>query len=146
MNLNCYDCKALIFTRNEMKKKQNEIALRQLSLFSAFMGMITGPYGPSTWTAAKSFCEARGQRIMTIDSQEEEHYVKENLNPTTEYKLFYSRKQYHSLVTHRNTNTHNFIQPADPCVDPSPLPNIVKHTDPVIISSIAVFCLVSLML
>ena len=49
-------------------------------LYSAFMGKITGPYGPSSWTAAKSFCEARGQRIMTIGSQEEEEYVKNTLN------------------------------------------------------------------
>ena len=99
-------------------------------------------YGPSTWPTAKSFCEARGQRIMTIDSQEEENYVNENLNPTTEYKLFDSPKQYHSFATHRNTNTHNFILPTD---TPT-LPNIVKHIHTVTISSIVVFYLVSLML
>ena len=83
---------------------------------------------------------------MTINSQEEENYVNETLNPTTEYKLFYSRKQHHSFATHRNTNTHIFIQKAEPRVVTPPLPNIVKHTYTVIISSIVVFYLVSLML
>ena len=49
-------------------------------------GKYTGPYGNKNWNAAKFFCEVRGQRIMTIDSQEEEDYVNENLNPTTAYK------------------------------------------------------------
>ena len=50
--------------------------------YLAVMGKITGSYGPSTWSAAKSFCEARGRRIMTIDSQEEEDYVENSLNPS----------------------------------------------------------------
>ena len=68
---------------------------------------------------------------MTIDSQEEENYVNQTLNPTTEYKLFYSRKQHHSFATHRNTNTHNFIQ----STDTPTLPNMVKHIHTVTISS-----------
>ena len=62
--------------------RANKDSAASFSVSSAFMGKITGPYGPSTWSAAKSFCEARGQRIMTIDSQEEENYVENTLNPT----------------------------------------------------------------
>ena len=52
---------------------------------AASSGKYTGPYGPANWSNAKSFCETRGQRIMTIDSADEEEYVNENLNPTTRY-------------------------------------------------------------
>ena len=39
---------------------------------SAFKGKITGPYPPAVFNTAKSNCEAMGQKLLTIDSQEEE--------------------------------------------------------------------------
>ena len=48
---------------------------------SAFMGKYTGPHGPSDWYTAKSHCEALGQKLMTIDSPEEEDHVMEVLQP-----------------------------------------------------------------
>ena len=58
-------------------------------VLSAFMGRVTGPYPSTDWSAAKTNCEARGQRLMTIDSQEEENYVMNTLNPSSEYALFF---------------------------------------------------------
>ena len=49
---------------------------------AAFMGRITGPYGPSDWRTAKAHCESLGQKILTIDSPEEEDDVTSVLNPT----------------------------------------------------------------
>ena len=49
-----------------------------------FMGRVTGPYGPSNWTTAKADCESKGLRLMTIDSQEEENYVNNTLQPNFE--------------------------------------------------------------
>ena len=46
------------------------------------MGKITGPYPVANWATAKANCEALGQKLMTIDSQEEDQYVNEVLNPT----------------------------------------------------------------
>ena len=52
---------------------------------SAFMGKITGPYNAAVWALAKTNCEARGQRLMTIDSQEEDDYVTNTLDPDFTY-------------------------------------------------------------
>ena len=46
------------------------------------MGKITGPYPASNWARAKKNCEALGQKLMTIDSQEEDDYVNQILRPT----------------------------------------------------------------
>ena len=48
------------------------------------MGKITGPYGPLDWHGAKAYCEELGQKILSIDSQEEEDYVTQHLNVTSE--------------------------------------------------------------
>ena len=48
---------------------------------SAFIGKYTGPYGPSDWHTAKSQCEAMRQKLMTIDSPEEEDHVMQVLQP-----------------------------------------------------------------
>ena len=53
--------------------------------FSAFMGQITGPYNETVWALAKANCEARGQRLMTIDSLEEDDYVTNTLDPDFTY-------------------------------------------------------------
>ena len=46
------------------------------------MGKITGPYPAANWATAKANCQTLGQKLMTIDSQEEDQYVNEVLNPT----------------------------------------------------------------
>ena len=51
-------------------------------LFAAFIGQYTGPYGPLDWYSAKAHCESLGQKLMTIDSQEEENHVRNVLNPS----------------------------------------------------------------
>ena len=51
-------------------------------LVKAVMGKYTGPYGPSTWQTAKEHCESLGQKLMTIDSQEEEDHVQSTPNPS----------------------------------------------------------------
>ena len=50
-----------------------------LFLPSADMGAKTGPHGPLDWNAAKTYCEDLGQKLMTIDSQEEEDYLDSDL-------------------------------------------------------------------
>ena len=53
------------------------------------MEKYTGSYGPWNWSAAKYFCERDSwTKNMSIDSPEEEDYVNENLNATTEYYSF----------------------------------------------------------
>ena len=49
------------------------------------MGKITGPYGPANFQTAKAACEDLGQKMLTIDSQEEEDYIKDNLNLVSKY-------------------------------------------------------------
>ena len=49
------------------------------------MGKITGPYNETVWALAKANCESRGQRLMTIDSQEEDDSVMNTLNPDFPY-------------------------------------------------------------
>ena len=51
-------------------------------LLLEFIGRYTGPYGPMNWKPAKEHCESLGQKLMTIDSQEEEDHVQNTLNPT----------------------------------------------------------------
>ena len=51
------------------------------------MGKVTGPYPSAHWSAAKANCEARGQRLMTIDSQDEDDYVTNTLNLGSRYFL-----------------------------------------------------------
>ena len=48
----------------------------------AFTGRYTGLYGPLDWYSAKAHCEALGQKLMTIDSQDEEDHVQSTLRPT----------------------------------------------------------------
>ena len=36
------------------------------------MGRITGSYSAANWATAKANCETLGQKLMTIDSQEED--------------------------------------------------------------------------
>ena len=50
--------------------------------FAAFRGTITGPYPSANWTTAKQNCEALGQKMMTIDSPEENDYFILTFNPT----------------------------------------------------------------
>ena len=45
------------------------------------MGKITGPYPSANWATAKENCESLGQKLMAIDSEEEDDYVSEILNP-----------------------------------------------------------------
>ena len=56
----------------------------QICIFSILgvMGRVTGPHGPSDWETAKAACESKGLKLMTIDSQEEENYVNDVLQPT----------------------------------------------------------------
>ena len=44
------------------------------------MGKITGPYGPANFQTAKAACESLGQKLLTIDSEEEQNFLKENLD------------------------------------------------------------------
>ena len=39
---------------------------------AAFQGRITGPYPTAVFNTAKSNCKDLGQKLLTIDSQEEE--------------------------------------------------------------------------
>ena len=50
--------------------------------FAAFSGKITGPHPSANWTTAKARCEALGQKMMTIDSQEENDDFIATFNPT----------------------------------------------------------------
>ena len=45
-----------------------------------FQGKITGPYPEAMFNTAKSNCEALGQKLLTIDSQEEEDSLSSILN------------------------------------------------------------------
>ena len=49
------------------------------------MGKITGPYGSANFQTAKTVCEDLGQKLLTIDSQEEEDYIKDNLDLVSKY-------------------------------------------------------------
>ena len=40
---------------------------------TAFQGRVTGPYPAAVFSEAKSNCETLGQKLLTIDSQEEEN-------------------------------------------------------------------------
>ena len=53
-----------------------------LKSIAAFMGKITGPYGPANFQTAKAACEDLGQKLLTIHSQEEEDHVHSRLNLT----------------------------------------------------------------
>ena len=51
------------------------------------MGKNTGPYGPANFQTAKAACEDLGQKLLTIDSREEEDYIKDNLDLVSKYIL-----------------------------------------------------------
>ena len=53
--------------------------------FPAFIGRYTGPHGPSTFPTAQAHCQSIGQKLMTIDSPEEENHLTSVLNPTFQY-------------------------------------------------------------
>ena len=46
----------------------------------AHVGKLTGPFGWSNWETAKRTCEELGQKLLTIDSQEEENIVASNID------------------------------------------------------------------
>ena len=72
--------------------KKSWIFLSHFSLKSiaAFMGKITGPYGPANFQTAKAACEDLGQKLLTIDSREEENFLKENLDFVDTFFFFCS--------------------------------------------------------
>ena len=54
-------------------KHQNILTDKTTTCLAAFQGKITGPYHAAVFSEAKSNCEAQGQKLLTIDSQEEEN-------------------------------------------------------------------------
>ena len=51
---------------------------------AAFRGQYSSLLGPSDWSTANSACESQDLKLMTIDSQDEEDYVDQNLSLTNE--------------------------------------------------------------
>ena len=54
---------------------------------AAFMGNTTGPYGPANFQTAKVACDDLGQKLLTIDSQEEEDYIAQNFDLNSKHVI-----------------------------------------------------------
>ena len=46
---------------------------------------VTGPFGPTSWDAASATCEAQGQKLLSVDSEEEEDALKLLIPNTTRW-------------------------------------------------------------
>ena len=63
----------------------SEIKINVFFGLTVFIGRYTGPHGPSNFPTAQAHCGSLGQKLMTIDSPEEEDHVTSVLNPTFQY-------------------------------------------------------------